>query len=77
MGESRFLIDFSDKGGRTDRTGINGANGPQKRPPVLPKPAHRAGTSPIANLYPQGIDYRDHSHGGGDSFSLIFGISYK
>jgi hypothetical protein len=61
MGESRFLSDFYEGEGRTDRTGIDGANGPQKMPPVLPKPAHGAGTSPIAYLDPQGIDYRDHS----------------
>ena len=34
---------------------------PVTRPLVLPKPAHRTGTSPIADLDPQGIDYRGHS----------------
>src|SRR3954451_17479445 len=33
-------------GCRTDRTARDGANGPEKRPPVLPRPAHGTGSSP-------------------------------
>jgi DNA-directed RNA polymerase specialized sigma24 family protein len=36
------------------------ASGPEKRPPVLPQAVHGAGTSPIADLDPRGINYRAH-----------------
>ena len=52
---------FLRRGCRTDGTASDDANGPVTRPLVLPKPAHRTGTSPIADLDPQGIDYRGHS----------------
>ena len=42
-------------GCRTDPTAGDDANGPAKRPPVRSRPAHGTGTSPIADLDPQGI----------------------
>src|SRR3954453_11373452 len=46
MGESQSLSNFCEGGCRTDRTARDDANGPEKRPPVLPRPAHGTGSSP-------------------------------
>ncbi len=47
---------------RTDQMVSDCANGSEERPPVLFAAIHGTGTSPIADLDPEGIKERDHSH---------------
>jgi phage-related protein len=47
---------------RTDRTASDDANGPEKEATGTSKARLRDGTSPIADLEPQSINDRDHSH---------------
>ncbi len=49
-------------GCRTDRTASDDANGPEKEATGTSDARLRDGTSPIADLEPQSIDDRDHSH---------------
>ena len=49
-------------GRRTDRTASDDANGPEKEATGTSKARLRDGTFPIADLEPQSIDDRDHSH---------------
>jgi hypothetical protein len=49
-------------GCRTDRTASDDANGPEKEATGTSEACLRDGTSPIADLEPQSINDRDHSH---------------
>jgi hypothetical protein len=49
-------------GRRTDRTASDDANGPEKEATGTSKARLQDGTFPIADLEPQSIDDRDHSH---------------